>query len=81
MTDFFSLLAYKDTSFATERIPNEWLTTFDPQDEVGWNQAVKFLYLQGTQRYDSSFDYLQALNLGLDRNTRIPLNVETFRLD
>ena len=81
MTDFFSLLAYKDTSFATERIPNEWLKTFDPQDEVGWNQAVKFLYLQGTQRYDYSFDYLQALSLGLDRNTRIPLNVETFRLD
>ena len=81
MTDFFSLRAYKDTSFATERFPNEWLMTFDPQAVVGWNQAVKFLYLQGTQRYDSSFDYLQAFSLGLDRNTRIPLNVETFRLD
>ena len=81
MTDFFSLNAYHDTSFATERIPNEWSVTFNPQDKVRWNQAVKFLYLQGTQRYDFSFDYLQALSLGLDRNSRIPLNVETFRLD
>ena len=81
MTDFFSLLSYKATSFATERIPTEWLATFYRRDEVLWNQAVKFLYLQGAQRYDSTFDYLQALSLGLDRSTRIPLNVETFRLD
>ena len=80
-TDFFSFLAHKAESFATKRIPSEWLGTFDPQDEVIWNQAIKFLYQQGTQRYDSTFDYLQVLSLGLDRITRIPLNVETFRLD
>ena len=79
LTDFFSLLKTKLS--ATKRIPSEWLGTFDPQDKVVWNQAIKFLYEQGTQRYDSTFDYLQVLILGLDRDTRIPLSVETFRFE
>ena len=83
VTDFFSFkrCAHK-CEFATERIPSEWSAeTFDPQDKAMWNEAAKFLYEQGTQRYDSTFDYLQALSLGLDRDTRIPLSVETFRFE
>ena len=81
ITDYFSLLAHKAESSTTVRIPSEWLGIFDPQDKVVWNQATKFLYEQGTQRYDSTFDYLQILTLGLDRDSRIPLSVETFRFE
>ena len=80
--DFFSFqrgfLLIKE--FASERIPSEWILGFEPQDKVTWNQAVKFLYQQGTQRHDSTFDYLQVLSLGCDKDTRVPLSVEAFRL-
>ena len=85
VTDMFSLYSYQNAhkcEFATERIPSEWSAeTFDPHDKAVWNQAIKFLYEQGTQRDDSTFDYLQVLSLGLDRDTRIPSSVETFRFD
>ncbi|XP_015774476.1 PREDICTED: serine/threonine-protein phosphatase 6 regulatory ankyrin repeat subunit B-like [Acropora digitifera] len=82
VTDFFSFKRYTlECKFANERIPSEWLGTFDPQDKVVWSQAIKFLYEQGTQRCDSTFDYLHVLSLGLDRDTRIPLSVETFRFE
>ena len=80
VSDFFSFNRCKLEEFS-ERIPSEWLGIFDPQDKVVWNQAIKFLYEQGTQKYDSTFDYLQILTLGLDRDTRIPLSVETFRFE
>ena len=77
VADFFSSCVHNG-EFVTERIPSGWFETFAPQDKVVWNQAIKFLYEKGTQRYDSTFDYLQVLSLGLDRDTRILLSVETF---
>ena len=81
-TDFLSLMrSANEREFAKERIPSEWLESIVLQEVVVWNQGIKFLYQQGTQRYDSTFDYLHVLSLGLDRNTRIPFSVETFRFD
>ena len=80
--DFFSLMRHApECEFANERIPSEWLDLTVLQDIDVWNQGIKFLYQKGTQRYDSTFDYLQVLSLGLGRNTRIPLSVETYRFD
>ena len=59
--------------FLSKRIPHEWT---EPA-ENGWNQAVKFLYKQATQR-DVAFDYLKDLSLGWDKETRIPLSVDTI---
>ncbi|KAK2555506.1 Ankyrin repeat domain-containing protein 50 [Acropora cervicornis] len=81
--DFFSFwrCSLPEGEFASERIPTEWISTFNPKDKDIWNQPVKFLYQQGTQRFDSSFNYLQVLSLGCDKDTRVPLSVEVFRLD
>ena len=81
--DFYSFKrsSLPEREFASERIPTAWKSSLDPQGKDIWNQAVKFLYQQGTQRYDSSFNYLQVLSLGCDKDTRVPLNVEAFRLD
>ena len=59
--------------FLSKRIPHEWT---EPA-ENGWNQAVKFLYKQATQR-DVAFDYLKDLSLGWDKETRIPLSVDAL---
>ena len=81
-TDFLSLMrSANEREFAKERIPSEWLESIVLQEVVVWNQGIKFLYQQGTQRYDSTFDYLHVLSLVLDRNTRIPFSVETYRFD
>ena len=62
--------------FTSQRIPIEW-TVERKGWTSAWNRAVKFLYEQATHR-DLTFDYLQVLNLGLDRDTRIPLNVDAL---
>ena len=59
--------------YLSKRIPIEW--TNPPKN--GWNQAVKFLYKQATQR-DLVFDYLKDLSLGWDKGTRIPLSVDAL---
>ena len=59
--------------YLSKRIPHEWTKPA----ENGWNQAVKFLYKQATQR-DLAFDYLKDLSLGLDKETRIPLSVDAL---
>lgn len=81
--DFYSFgkSSLPEREFASERIPAEWISIVEPQDKDIWNQAIKFRYQQGTQRYDSSFKYLQVLSLGCDKDTRVPLSVEAFRLD
>ena len=62
--------------FTSQRIPIEW-TVERKGWTSAWNRAVKFLYEQATHR-DLTFDYLQVFNLGLDRDTRIPLNVDAL---
>ena len=59
--------------FISQRIPVEWKMTDEEKGRIPmWNDAVKFLYQQATQR-DLTFDYLAVLSLGLDKDTRIPL--------
>ena len=79
--DFYGFRRSSLRERASERIPTEWISTFNPKDKDIWNQPVKFLYQQGTQRFDSSFNYLQVLSLGCHKDTRVPLSVEVFRLD
>ena len=59
--------------YLSKRIPREWTKPA----ENGWNQAVKFLYKQATQK-DLAFEYLKDLSLGLDKETRIPLSVDAL---
>ena len=59
--------------FLFNRIPEEWIG----MKEGGWNQAVKFLYQQATRR-DLAFEYLKDLNLGSDKDTRIPLSSDSL---
>ena len=62
----------------TSRIPVEWKMADTNKESIPtWNLAVKFLYRLATQR-DLAFDYLQVLSLGLDKDTRIPLNVDAL---
>lgn len=63
----------EETEYLSKRIPREWITP----TVNGWNQAVKFLYKQATQR-DLDFDYLKDLSLGWDKETRIPLSVDAL---
>ena len=77
----FERSCLREGEFASERIPTEWISIVEPQGKVTWNEAIKFLYRQGTQRHDSTFDYLQVLSLGCDKDTRVPLSVEAFPLD
>ena len=64
--------------FIVKRVPNEWLPG-DAKNKQGssWNQAVKFLYQQATER-DLTFDYLQVLSFGRDKDTRIPLSMDAL---
>ena len=67
-----------EAEFISQRLPAEW----KPSDEENrriptWNDAVKFLYQQATQR-DLTFDYLKVLSLGLDKDTRIPLSADAL---
>ena len=70
------------TEFTSKRIPLEWMpgnARFN--GPLPWNQATRFLYEQATQRYFTLYNYLQVLSLGQDKDTRIPLSVDTlFRL-
>ena len=67
------------STFTSKRTPSEWMASSVPQiKQIPWNQAIKFLYQQGTQRYDPSFDYLQVLTLGSDKDTRIPLSSDAL---
>ena len=59
--------------FLFNRIPEEWIAI----KEGGWNQAVKFLYQRATRR-DLTFEYLKDLNLGSDKDTRIPLSSDSL---
>ena len=59
--------------FLFNRIPEEWIG----MKEGGWNQAVKFLYQRATRR-DLAFEYLKDLNLGSDKDTRIPLSSDSL---
>ena len=66
------------TKFASRRIPEEWKIPGTRKGSIpAWNLAVKFLYRLATQR-DLTFDYLQVLSLGLDKDTRIPLSVDAL---
>jgi len=62
-----------EADYLSKRIPREWTNPA----ENGWNQAVKFLYKQATQR-DLAFDYLKDLSLDWDKETRIPLSVDAL---
>lgn len=64
-------------SFTSRRIPKEWKIVKWKGQILTWNRAVKFLYKQATQK-DLTFDYLQVLCLGLDKDTRIPLSVDAL---
>ena len=78
--DFVSLMriALLDNEFVSRRIPSEWTPGYaEDGGPQSWNQAVKFLYQQATQR-DLTYDYLQVLMLGRDKDTRIPLSVDTL---
>ncbi|XP_068694789.1 uncharacterized protein [Montipora foliosa] len=76
--DFISFVRpfLRKNTFTYKRTPSEWLTIVKPQSKIPWNQAIKFLYQQGTQRHDPTFDYLHVLTLGSDKDTRIPLSVD-----
>ena len=76
--DFLSLgrTTHDSSEFTGKRIPTEW-TPGETQLTLSWNQAIKFLYQQATQR-ESAFDYLQVLSLGRDKMTRIPLSIDTL---
>ena len=71
--------------FISQRIPTEWKTETEEKREKGkkkewtptWSRPLKFLYQQATQR-DVNFDYLQVLSLGLDKETRLPLNEDAI---
>ena len=64
--------------FISQRIPAEWKMTDEEKGRIPmWNDAVKFLYQQATQR-DLAFDYLTVLSLGLDKDTRIPLSADAL---
>ena len=70
-------LLYK-TKFTSRRIPVEWKMPGTREGSIpAWNLAVKFLYRLATQR-DLTFDYLQVLSLGLDKDTRIPLSADAL---
>ena len=70
-------LLYK-TKFTYRRIPVEWKMPGTREGSIpAWNLAVKFLYRLATQR-DLTFDYLQVLSLGLDKDTRIPLSADAL---
>ena len=69
----FSRTVLEEAEFVSNRIPKEWIVT----QKGGWNQAVKFLYLQATKR-DLAFDYLKDLSLGSDTDTRIPLSADSL---
>ena len=67
------------STFTYKRTPSECLTSGEPQRKITWNQAIKFLYQQAaTHRYDPTFDYLQVLTVGCDKDTRIPLSVDAL---
>lgn len=70
------------TEFTSKRIPLEWMPGNDRfNGPLPWNQATRFLYQQATQRDFTLYNYLQVLSLGQDKDTRIPLSVDTlFRL-
>ena len=84
VTDFLSFWksSLEGTEFTSKRIPGEWMPgNAKSNGSLPWNQATRFLYQQATQRDFTLYDYLQVLNLGQDKNTRIPLSVDTlFRL-
>ena len=64
--------------FTSRRIPEEWKILGARKGSIPtWNLAVKFLYRVATKR-DLTFDYLQNLSLGLDKDTRIPLSVDAL---
>ena len=64
--------------FTSGRIPEEWKIPGARKGSIPtWNLAVKFLYRVATKR-DLTFDYLQNLSLGLDKDTRIPLSVDAL---
>ena len=64
--------------FISQRIPAEWKTTDEEKGRIPtWNDAVKFLYQQATHR-DLTFDYLEVLSLGLDKDTRVPLSADAL---
>ena len=66
------------TKFTSRRIPVEWKMESAYEGSIPtWNLAVKFFYRLATQR-DLTFDYLQVLSLGLDKDTRIPLSVDAL---
>ncbi len=69
----FQRISLPEAVFVSKRIPREWT---EPAED-GWNQAVKFLYQQATQK-DLAFDYLKDLSLGYDKQTRIPLSVDAL---
>lgn len=69
----FTRRSLMKADYLSRRIPREWTKPA----KKGWNQAVKFLYKQATQR-DLAFDYLKDLNLGWDKETRIPLSVDAL---
>ena len=85
--DLFNLMrtTLEKAEFISQRIPTEWKTTTKGKTERGkkkvwtptWSRALKFLYQQATQR-DFNFDYLQVLSLGLDKETRLPLNEDAL---
>ncbi|KAL9988026.1 hypothetical protein ACROYT_G002423 [Oculina patagonica] len=69
----FRRVSLLEAEFLSKRMPREWT---EPTED-GWNQAVKFLYQQATQK-DLAFDYLKDLSLGYDKETRIPLSVDAL---
>ena len=77
------LISFKQRSlysaeFTSRRIPEEWKIQGARKGSIPtWNLAVKFLYRLATQR-DLTFDNLQVLSLGLDKDTRIPLSVDVL---
>ena len=85
--DFFNLMrtTLDRAEFISQRIPTEWTTKTRGKRDKGkkkvwtptWSRALKFLYRQATQR-DFNFDYLQVLSLGLDKETRLPLNEDAI---
>ena len=74
-----------EAEFISQRIPTEWKAEREEKREKEkkkewtptWSRALKFLYRQATQR-DVNFDYLQVLSLGLDKETRLPLNEDAI---
>ena len=81
--DLFNLMrtTLEEAEFISQRIPTEWKTKTERRKKKvwtpTWSRALKFLYQQATQR-DFNFDYLQVLSLGLDKETRLPLNEDAL---